>query len=222
MQKRKFLTPHEVSLLLESVPCGPNPERNYCIILMAFIHGLRASEALRLRLSDIDLHGRQIYIARLKNSFSTVHPLIPREIRALRIWLAVRKNMNGSDSDWLFISRTGLPLSRQQFYYILTAASGKAGLTVCAHPHMLRHACGYALADNGTDTRLIQDYLGHRNIRHTVRYTASNSARFGDIWRGKSGQKRRQNDPECKPQLLIRNIHVSERKILNNKNHFLI
>ncbi|HGB5187987.1 TPA: tyrosine-type DNA invertase [Salmonella enterica subsp. salamae serovar 21:z10:z6] len=221
MQKRKFLTPHEVSLLLESVPGGPNPERNYCIILMAFVHGLRASEVLRLRLSDIDLLGRQIYIARLKNSFSTVHPLIPREIRALRAWLAVRKTIPGSDSDWLFISRTGLPLSRQQFYYILTAASEKAGLTVCAHPHMLRHACGYALADNGADTRLIQDYLGHRNIRHTVRYTASNSARFGEIWRGKRGQKRRQNDPKCKPLLLVRNIHVSAQKITSNKKLFL-
>ncbi|HAG3255080.1 TPA: tyrosine-type recombinase/integrase [Salmonella enterica] len=201
MQKRKFLTPHEVLQLLESVPGGPHPERNHCLILMAFVHGLRASEVLRLRLSDIDLRGRQIYIARLKNSFSTVHPLIPREIRALRSWLAVRKNITGSDSDWLFISHRGLPLSRQQFYYILTAVSEKAGLTVCAHPHMLRHACGYALADNGADTRLIQDYLGHQNIRHTVRYTASNSARFGDIWQGKSGRKRRQNDPKCKPDL---------------------
>ncbi|EAP7414259.1 hypothetical protein EKO40_16820, partial [Salmonella enterica] len=59
--------------------------------------------------------------------------------------------------------RAGFPLSRQQFYYLLTRISHKAGLPVCAHPHMLRHACGYALADNGADTRLIQDYLGHRN-----------------------------------------------------------
>ena len=52
-----------------------------------------------------------------------------------------------------------------------------------AHPHMLRHACGFALADQGADTRLIRDYLGHRNIQHTVRYTATNPARFERLWR---------------------------------------
>ena len=58
-----------------------------------------------------------------------------------------------------------------------------AGLPLPAHPHMLRHACGFALADQGADTRLIQDYLGHRNIQHTVRYTAANPARFEKLWR---------------------------------------
>ncbi|EOC8587319.1 tyrosine-type recombinase/integrase [Salmonella enterica subsp. enterica serovar Minnesota] len=72
--------------------------------------------------------------------------------------------MAGTGNDWLFISRSGFPLSRQQFYYLLTRLSQTTDIPVCAHPHMLRHACGYALADNGADTRLIQDYLGHRNI----------------------------------------------------------
>lgn len=199
MQKRKFLTPQEVSLLLTTVLDGSNPERNHCLILMAFLHGFRATELLRLRLSDIDLHGRQINVLRIKNSFSTIHPLIPREVRALREWLRVRKQWAETGNDWLFIKRSGDPISRQQLYNILTDTSKKTGLTVCAHPHMLRHACGYALADNGADTRLIQDYLGHRNIRHTVRYTASNSARFGGIWRGRKGKKGQQNDPKCKP-----------------------
>ncbi|CAI2014251.1 Tyrosine recombinase XerD [Serratia quinivorans] len=61
----------------------------------------------------------------------------------------------------------------------------RAGLEVEAHPHMLRHACGYALADNGADTRVIQDYLGHRNIQHTVLYTAANAGRFRDLWEEK-------------------------------------
>ncbi|EDW1897950.1 tyrosine-type recombinase/integrase, partial [Salmonella enterica subsp. enterica] len=69
VQKRKFLTPEEVSLLLDAALCGANPERNHCLILMAFLHGFRVSELLRLRLSDIDFHGRQIHVARLKNSF---------------------------------------------------------------------------------------------------------------------------------------------------------
>ncbi|EAT1700420.1 DNA recombinase, partial [Salmonella enterica] len=207
MQKRKFLTPEEVSRLLTTSLDGPNPERNHCLILMTFLHGYRATEVLRLRLSDIDLHGRQVNVSRIKNSFSTIHPLIIREVRALRAWLRVRKKWAGEDNDWLFISRTGNPLSRQQLYNILTDVSRKGGLSVNAHPHMLRHACGYALADKGADTRLIQDYLGHRNIRHTVRYTASNAARFGEIWRGRTGKKGQQNDPKCKPLYVEHNIH---------------
>lgn len=198
MQKRKFLTPQEVTLLLTTVLESPNPERNYCLIMMTFLHGFRATEVLRLRLSDIDLHGHQINVSRIKNSFSTIHPLIPREMQALHKWLRVRKKWAGPGNDWLFIKRSGEPISRQQLYNILTDTSKKTGLTVCAHPHMLRHACGYALADNGVDTRLIQDYLGHRNIRHTVRYTASNSARFGGIWRRRVGKKGQRNDPKCK------------------------
>ncbi|EIK3195762.1 tyrosine-type recombinase/integrase, partial [Salmonella enterica] len=89
-----------------------------------------------------------------------------------------------------------------------TRISHKAGLPVCAHPHMLRHACGYALADNGADTRLIQDYLGHRNIRHTVRYTASNAARFGGVWRRKRDRKGQQNDPKCKPATMTGGKHI--------------
>jgi type 1 fimbriae regulatory protein FimB len=65
----------------------------------------------------------------------------------------------------------------------LKTHSKAAALPFLAHPHMLRHACGFALADQGADTRLIQDYLGHRNIQHTVKYTASNPARFGKLLR---------------------------------------
>lgn len=65
---------------------------------------------------------------------------------------------------------------------LLQKCSGLAALPLRAHPHMLRHACGFALADQCADTRLIQDYLGHRNIQHTVKYTATNPARFQRLW----------------------------------------
>ncbi|EBW8699056.1 tyrosine-type recombinase/integrase, partial [Salmonella enterica] len=137
-------------------------------------------------LSDIDLAGRQLYIRRLKNGFSTCHPLLPDEYNVLKSWLRARKYLEkGADGDWLFLSLRRHPLSRQQFFYILREAGRLAELTIAPHPHMLRHACGYALADKGIDTRLIQDYLGHRNIQHTVRYTASNAGRFHGIWRKK-------------------------------------
>ncbi|HHA2250326.1 TPA: tyrosine-type recombinase/integrase, partial [Enterobacter ludwigii] len=95
-------------------------------------------------------------------------------------------------------SRRGGPLTRQRIYNLIQELGEKAGLSLCSHPHMLRHACGFALADRGIDTRLIQDYLGHRNIRHTVRYTASNAERFEGVWRLKSKRKKIHLGPNCK------------------------
>src|SRR5690606_10383028 len=124
-------------------------------------------------------------------------PLLKQEIRAIRAWLKVRSRMEGAESDWRFLSRQGRPLGRQRIYYLIQGLGEKAGLSLCSHPHMLRHACGFALADRGIDTRLIQDYLGHRNIRHTVRYTASNAERFEGVWRLKNRRKRVQLGPNC-------------------------
>ncbi|EHY11967.1 phage integrase family protein [Escherichia coli DEC15C] len=153
---------------------------------MAFIHGFRASELLDLRLSDIDASGKQLNIRRIKNGFSTTHPLLPDEYNLIKLWLKQRKLIeNGVEGDWLFLSRKRRPISRQHFFSIIREAGKRAGLAVKAHPHMLRHACGFALTDNGVDTRLLQDYLGHRNIQHTVRYTASNAARFKGVWKKK-------------------------------------
>ncbi|EAO1992396.1 DNA recombinase [Salmonella enterica] len=200
MSTRKFLTLYEVSAMLTAVSEAPNSERNQCIIMMAFIHGFRVSELLSLQLSDLDLRSRIVQVSRMKNGFSTVHPLTPREIRALRVWMRVRQTImtksGNEDEGWLFITWRGGHLSRQQGYNIISQAGRRAGLSINAHPHMLRHACGYALADNGVDTRLIQDYLGHRNIRHTVRYTASSAARFEGIWQSVR-RRRQQIDPFC-------------------------
>lgn len=207
MPTRKFLTRHEISSMLQTLPGGSYAERNYCLIMMAFIHGFRASELLSLRLADLDIGGRIILVTRMKNGFSTVHPLTSDEIAALRLWLRVRQKIivqnDDERGDWLFITRRGTRLSRQQFYNIIRQAGQMAGLSVDAHPHMLRHACGYALADNGVDTRLIQDYLGHRNIRHTVRYTASSAARFEGIWRPVARRGRRHSGPKCKPAFIV-------------------
>ncbi|MDC9613174.1 tyrosine-type DNA invertase, partial [Xenorhabdus khoisanae] len=191
MLKRKYLTQSEIEQLLAELEKGANAERNICMLFMGFLHGFRVSELLGLRLSDVDLRDRSLSVNRLKNGFSTIHPMIPREIQLLRKWLTIRKKYEKfGKSEWLFISRTGESLSRQQFYKIIRNTSIKAEIAICANPHMLRHSCGYALADNGVDTRLIQDYLGHRNIRHTVRYTASNAGRFDGIWRQRGKRKR--------------------------------
>ena len=86
-------------------------------------------------------------------------------------------------NDYFFLSERRLPLSRKTAWTAIRSYGQKVGLPLSTHPHMLRHACGFALADQGVDTRLIQDYLGHRNIQHTVRYTAANPARFEKLWR---------------------------------------
>ncbi|MGU5952320.1 tyrosine-type DNA invertase, partial [Klebsiella pneumoniae] len=111
------------------------------------------------------------------------HPLRFDEIDAIQRWTTARNKIKNSNlTDVVFLSSRGCKLSRQQAYRIIRDVGKEAGTVTHTHPHMLRHACGYELAERGTDTRLIQDYLGHRNIRHTVRYTASNAARFKGLW----------------------------------------
>ncbi len=179
---RKYLTRSEVEQLVQAAGQGLNARRNVCMITMCFIHGLRVSELCRLQLQQLDLKGRTIYIQRSKNGFSTIHPLISAELPCLMAWLEERKTWSHGDSEWLFPSRKGGPLTRQQVYHIFTQYGKIAGISIVPHPHTLRHACGYALADRGADTRLIQDYLGHKNIQHTVIYTAANSQRFINVW----------------------------------------
>ena len=159
-----------------------NGLRDRCMIMMCFYHGLRISELLGLTIRDIDLAGGSIFIRRLKNGFSTVHPLQSKEKQLLEQWMNQRPV---SEEGWLFPNAQGKHLSRQYMYKQLRRYGLLAGLAVRVHPHMLRHACGYELAEQGMDTRLIQDYLGHRNIRHTVHYTAGNAARFAQTWKKK-------------------------------------
>ena len=125
---------------------------------------------------------RVLLDARLKGGLSTTHPLRGDEIRAIKAWLVERTLMKAPGRTF-FLSEQRKPLHRSTVNLALRKYGEKAKLPVAVHPHMLRHACGFAIADQGGDTRLIQDYLGHRNIQHTVRYTATNPARFEKLWR---------------------------------------
>ena len=122
-----------------------------------------------------------LHVARLKQGLSTTHPLRGDERRVIKVWLAERATMK-PQADAFFISERRGPLSRKTAWVAIRAYGKRAGLPVEAHPHMLRHACGFALADQGADMRFIQDYMGHRNIQHTVMYTATNPARFERLW----------------------------------------
>lgn len=176
------MTQTEVESLLQAAQEGKYPERDYYLFLMGFLHGFRVSELRLLSLDDIDIKQKTIYVKRLKSGLSTVQPLVPEEYNALVKWLKIREQIASEENKWVFLSQKNQPLSRSQIFRLITKYGQEANLTIKIHPHMLRHACGYALADLGRDTRLIQDYLGHRNIAHTVLYTASNEKRFNGIW----------------------------------------
>ncbi len=179
---RKHLTGLEVDKLLAATKGTRNEARDRCLLLLMFRHGLRVSEACGLNLSQVDTEGRVLHVARLKKGLSTTHPLRPDELRVIKTWMGERKKMD-PQTDAFFISERRGPLSRKTAWLAIRNYGQLAGLPLPAHPHMLRHACGFALADQGADTRLIQDYLGHRNIQHTVMYTATNPARFEKLWR---------------------------------------
>jgi type 1 fimbriae regulatory protein FimB len=182
MSDRKHLTTLEVDRLLAAAKGSRNEARDRCLLLLMFRHGLRVSEACGLRLSHVDTESRVLHVARLKKGLSTTHPLRADELRAIKAWLKEREQMQ-PEADAFFVSERRRAISRKTAWLAVKTYGELAGLPLPAHPHMLRHACGYALADQGADTRLIQDYLGHRNIQHTVRYTATNPARFEKLWR---------------------------------------
>jgi type 1 fimbriae regulatory protein FimB len=182
MDDRKHLVSAEIEKLMDVAKGSRNAARDRCLLLLIFRHGLRVSEPCGLRLSQVDTDSRVLHVARLKKGLSTTHPLRGDEIRAIKAWLIKRAQMK-PETDAFFISERRGPLSRKTAWVMIRTYGELAGLAVDAHPHMLRHACGFALADQGADTRLIQDYLGHRNIQHTVKYTATNPARFERLWR---------------------------------------
>jgi type 1 fimbriae regulatory protein FimB len=179
---RNHLTGREVERLIEAMKGGRNEARDRCLVLLMFRHGLWVSEACRLKLDQMDTESRVLHVARLKGGLSTTHPLRGDELRAISAWLKERARMKPAGKTF-FVSEQRKPLHRSTVNLALRKYGALASLPLLAHPHMLCHACGFALADQGADTRLIQDYLGHRNIQHTVRSTATNPARFERLWR---------------------------------------
>jgi type 1 fimbriae regulatory protein FimB len=183
--KRTHFTSAEVERLLAGTKGSRYEVRDRCFILLMFRHGLRVSEAIQLQLTDVDLPGRRLYVARLKHGVSTTHPLRGNELRTLRGWLVQRARLHPKTTA-LFVSERRQPLSRKTAWALIRRCGSVAGLACPAHPHMLRHACGYALAEQGAETRLLQRYLGHRQILHTLKYTARRPLRFESLWRERS------------------------------------
>lgn len=173
----RYVTAPEVEALRAAAKNSRYPERDELIMLMLYRHGLRESELCRLQRTWVKLDSAKIWIERIKGGLSTEHPIEGDELRLLRRFLRTRSD----DLPWLFISERGDQLSRHTVIYIVQRCAELAGLPDVT-PHWLRHGCGYYLANRGYDTRLIQDYLGHRDIKHTARYTRTASVRFKGLW----------------------------------------
>ena len=178
VRAREYLTDPEVARLIAAASGNRHGHRDATAALIAYRHGLRAAELVTLRWDAIDFaHGR-VHVYRVKSGSESVHPLSGRELRALRRL----KREQDPASPFIFMSERSAPFTPAGFRKMVARLGVAADLGFPVHPHMLRHACGFKLANDGVDTRSLQAYLGHRNIQHTVRYTELAPTRFKNFW----------------------------------------
>lgn len=175
---REHLRPDEVEQLLAAAKNNRQGHRDHTLVLMMWRHGLRCAEAAGLEWSDIDLKAGRVFIRRLKGSRSGEHYLGGDEMRALK--RLKREQPPGSRFVWL--SERGSPMSNASIAKMIERLGAKVLPALKPHVHMLRHSCGYALAERGVDTRRIQEWLGHKDIRHTAHYTALSGESLKGIW----------------------------------------
>jgi site-specific recombinase XerD len=176
---REYLTGSEVEALMAAARKSSRyGHRDATMILIAYRHGLRASEVCDLQWHQVERAAGRLHVRRSKRGTSSVHPLQGDELRALR-----RLQREQGASPHVFVSERGAPMAPKSFHALIQRLGERAGMAFAIHPHMLRHACGYALANRGHDTRAIQGWLGHRSITSTAVYTALAPNRFKDFWR---------------------------------------
>ena len=177
LRPREHLTEREVEKLIEAAKGNRWGQRDSTLLLIAFRHGLRASEVCGLQWSDVEFESATLHLRRAKGGATATHPLLGDELRALR---ALKRE---AKSPFIFVSERGAPFSVAGLQKLVERVGVEAKLPFKVHPHMLRHACGFVLANKGTDTRTLQGYLGHKSIQSTVRYTELAPNRFKDLWR---------------------------------------
>lgn len=180
LRTREHLLPEEVEKLIKAARKNRWGHRDATMILMAFRHGFRSAELVNLKWDQVEW-GRQanLHVRRVKKGTPSTHPIQGDEMRALK---QLQKEQDPK-SPFVFTSERGTPFTTAGFARMIERAGVEADLPFKAHPHMLRHACGYKLANDGHDTRALQAYLGHKNIQHTVKYTELAPTRFKDFWR---------------------------------------
>ena len=157
---------------------GRHTLRDKTLILIMYRHGLRVSELVNLKWDQFDMKRGQVHINRLKRGTPATHPMEGDETRLLR-----RLHKEYPDSPFVFSTERGGPMVRSTVSKLITRAGQDAEIPFPVHPHQLRHACGFYLANKGVPTRTIQAYLGHKSIQHTVRYTELSPNAFKNLWR---------------------------------------
>lgn len=161
----KFLTQDETTRLMKAI----TDKRHRAIFLIAYRHGLRASEVGMLQKSDVNIKQMRIMIHRLKGSLSGEHPMQADEVKAIKAYLRTRDD----ESPILFTSKRGDPISRRGLDWLMKKYGELAHLPPDKqHFHCLKHSIATHLLDAGADLRFVQDWLGHANIMNTVIYTA--------------------------------------------------
>ena len=179
LRKREYLFLAEVEKMVRAAREGRWGHRDACLIWTAYKHGLRAVEACGLEWSQVEF-GRSpsLHVRRVKKGKSAVHP-----IRAIELRMLMRLRKDFPDSAYVFTTERGGPFTPDAINRLVKTIGAKTGIGFPVHFHMLRHGCGYAMANAGEDTRTIQDYLGHVSIQHTVRYTELSATKFKNAMR---------------------------------------
>ncbi|RTL35107.1 MAG: integrase [Candidatus Melainabacteria bacterium] len=173
-REREYLLPEEVQQLRDAAKkVGRYGNRDSALILIAYRHALRVSELTDMKWEQVDFTSAKLHVNRVKNGDASVHFLEGDELRILR-----QLRRDNPNSPFIFSTERGGPISTRHVRTLVARAGEVAGITFPVHPHMLRHAKGYQLANKGYDTRSIQAYFGHRNIQHTTLYTQLSAERF--------------------------------------------
>ena len=176
----KALTPAEIHKVLKVASVS---KRNHAMILLAYKHGMRASEVCKLKISDVDQKNGQITIRRLKGSLTTTQPLsdmsgqpLLSEKHVLRAWFKERQD----SSDYVFTSQKGGKLDRSAFYRIFQSIAEQAGLPADRrHPHCLKHALGFSLVAQNVHISIVKQALGHKSIASTAVYAVPTDEMVG-------------------------------------------
>jgi integrase len=181
LRGRQHLSEAEVARLKEAaLRVNHYGHRDALMIMTAFRHGLRCAELVDLTWDQVDFDAGKLHVRRVKNSSPSTHMLQGDELRAFRRL----KREQRPPSPFVFTSERGAPCTRAGFRKMLARLGVVAGIEFPIHPHMLRHGTGFKLANDGVDTRAIQDYLGHKSITNTVRYSRLSPERFKSFrWR---------------------------------------
>ena len=174
------LSVEEVEAIINSVDLSkPEGHRNKAMLEMLYSCGLRVSELITLKISDLFFDERFIRV-KGKGSKQRLIPVGDYAVNAVTLYLEQRRTLpvaRGSE-DYLFLNRRGKPLTRQMVFKIVNDAAAAAGIGKTISPHTFRHSFATHLVENGADLRVVQQMLGHESILTTEIYTHIDTAKW--------------------------------------------